>query len=87
MDDTGGGLERREAATVAGDGGDRSGSANEKPHRPGRVAPRPGQLDHNPDIWLTGMKPGQEEKILGEVLAAMPDRKIRMLSSGTIITV
>jgi len=46
-----------------------------------------GQLHHDPDIWLTGMKPGQEEKILGEVVAAMPDRKIRMLSSGTIITV
>ena len=44
-------------------------------------------LNHNPDIWLTGMKPGQEEKILGQVIAAVPDRKIRMLSSGTVIIV
>jgi len=44
-------------------------------------------LDHDPDIWLTGMKPGQEEIIYGEVVAALPDRKSRMLSRGTIITV
>ena len=44
-------------------------------------------LNHNPDIWLTGMKPGQEEIILGQVIAAVPDKKIRMLSRGTIITV
>jgi len=44
-------------------------------------------LHHNPDIWLTGMKPGQEEKILRQVIAAVPDKKIRMLSCGTVITV
>jgi hypothetical protein len=44
-------------------------------------------LDHDPDIWLTGMKPGQEEIIFGEVVAALPDKKIRMLSRGTVITV
>ena len=44
-------------------------------------------LDHDPDIWLTGMKPGEEEKILGQVIAAAPDKKIRMLSRGTVITV
>ena len=44
-------------------------------------------LNHNPDIWLTGMKPGQEEKILREVMAALPDKNVRMLSRGTIIFV
>jgi hypothetical protein len=33
------------------------------------------------------MKPGQEDRILGQVTAAVPDKKIRMLSRGTIITV
>ncbi len=44
-------------------------------------------LNHNPDIWLTGMKPGQEDIILGQVISAVPDKKVRMLSRGTIITV
>lgn len=45
------------------------------------------RLDHEPDIWLTGMKPGEEQRILSQVLAAAPDKKIRMLSRGTVITV
>ncbi len=43
------------------------------------------RLRHNPEIWLTGMKPGQEGKILKQVLAAAPDKDIRMLSRGTIL--
>lgn len=45
------------------------------------------RLEHDPDIWLTGMKPGEEERILSQVIAAVPDKKIRMLSRGTVITV
>lgn len=45
------------------------------------------RLEHEPDIWLTGMKPGEEERILGQVIAAVPDKKIQMLSRGTVITV
>jgi cAMP phosphodiesterase len=45
------------------------------------------RLDHDPDIWLTGMKPGEEERILDQVIEAVPDKKIRMLSRGTVITV
>ncbi len=45
------------------------------------------RLDHDPDIWLTGMKPGEEERILSQVLAAVPDKKVRMLSRGTVITI
>lgn len=44
-------------------------------------------LEHDPDIWITGMKPGEEKRILEQVLAAVPDKKIRMLSRGTVITV
>lgn len=44
-------------------------------------------LNHDPEIWLTGMKPGQEEKILGQVMATVPGKNIRMLERGTIITV
>jgi len=45
------------------------------------------RLRHEPEIWLTGMKPGQEELILEQVLQAAPDMNIHMLSSGTILTV
>ena len=44
-------------------------------------------LKHEPEIWLTGMKPGEEDRILSQVVAAAPDKNIRMLSRGTIITV
>jgi ribonuclease BN (tRNA processing enzyme) len=45
------------------------------------------RLRHNPEIWLTGMKPGEEERILEQVIEAAPDKNIRMLSRGTILTV
>lgn len=45
------------------------------------------RLNHSPEIWLTGMKPGEEERILQQVTAAAPDRNINMLSAGTILTV
>lgn len=44
-------------------------------------------LRHNPEIWLTGMKPGEETRILAEVLAAAPGKNIKMLSHGTVLTV
>ena len=45
------------------------------------------RLDHEPEIWLTGMKPGEEARILRQVIAAAPDKNIRMLARGTIIDV
>lgn len=45
------------------------------------------RLRHNPEIWLTGMKPGQEARILEQVVQAEPDKDIRMLSLGTVIDV
>jgi len=44
-------------------------------------------LKHEPEIWLTGMKPGEEERILTQVIAAVPNKNIRMLSRGTVISV
>lgn len=44
-------------------------------------------LQHDPDIWLTGMKPGEEKRILRQVTDALPYRKVRMLERGTIINV
>ncbi len=45
------------------------------------------QLQHDPEIWLTGMKPGEESRIFDQVLAAAPDKNIQMLSRGTILQV
>ena len=45
------------------------------------------RLKHEPEIWLTGMKPGEERRIYEQVVKAAPDKNIRMLSAGTILTV
>ncbi len=44
-------------------------------------------LEHDPDIWITGMKPGEEERIYAQVTKAAPGKKIHMLSRGTVINV
>ena len=45
------------------------------------------RLRHSPEIWLTGMKPGEEQRILQQVIRAAPNRNVRMLSRGTVIDV
>jgi ribonuclease BN (tRNA processing enzyme) len=45
------------------------------------------RLQHDPEIWLTGMKPGEEDRIYEQVLRAAPDKNIRMLSRGTVLSV
>ena len=45
------------------------------------------RLQHEPEIWLTGMKPGEEERIFEQVVTAAPNKNIRMLSRGTVLTV
>ena len=45
------------------------------------------RLRHEPDIWLTGMKPGEEAKIFEQVKRAAPEKNIQMLSRGTVLTV
>ncbi len=45
------------------------------------------RLRHDPEIWLTGMKPGEEDRIYAQVRQAAPDKNIRMLSRGTVLNV
>lgn len=45
------------------------------------------RLRHDPDIWLTGMKPGEEARIFDQVVEACPDRNIQMLARGTVLSV
>ena len=45
------------------------------------------RLQHDPEIWLTGMKPGEEARILEQVREAAPGKNIRMLSAGTVLTI
>ena len=45
------------------------------------------RLRASPEIWLTGMKPGEEARILSQVIRAAPERNIRMLARGTVIDV
>ena len=45
------------------------------------------RLRHDPEIWLTGMKPGEENKILQQVKKAAPEKNIQMLSRGTVLSV
>ena len=46
-----------------------------------------GRLEHDPEIWLTGMKPGEEARILKQVIKGAPEKNIQMLSRGTVLTV
>ena len=45
------------------------------------------RLRHEPEIWVTGMKPGEESRIFKQVVMAAPDKNIKMLSRGTVLTV
>ena len=64
------------------------GLANEAGHYcPSTLTRDLERLRHSPEIWLTGMKPGEEQRILEQVLTRAPDKNIRMLSRGTVLTV
>lgn len=45
------------------------------------------RLRHDPEIWLTGMKPGEENKIFDQVRNAAPEKNIQMLSRGKVLSV
>ncbi len=45
------------------------------------------RLRQSPEIWLTGMKPGEEDRIFKQVLDAAPGKNIQMLSRGTVLKV
>ena len=42
------------------------------------------KLKHNPDIWLTHFKPGEEELIYRECVEAMPDFNVQYLRGSEI---
>ncbi|MDH5256490.1 MAG: 3',5'-cyclic-nucleotide phosphodiesterase [Gammaproteobacteria bacterium] len=42
------------------------------------------KLRHNPDIYLTHLKPGAENQIINEVKAADPSLSLKILQSGSI---
>jgi ribonuclease BN (tRNA processing enzyme) len=42
------------------------------------------KLEHDPDIWITGMKPGDEDLIMSETMQALPSRRIRRLTGGQV---
>ena len=45
------------------------------------------KLEHAPEIWITGMKPGEEDTIFRQVRESLPERDINMLTRGTTIKV
>ena len=45
------------------------------------------KLEHAPEIWITGMKPGEEDTIYRQVRALLPGRDVQMLTRGTTIRV
>jgi hypothetical protein len=51
---------------------------------PGTLAVDIAHLEHDPDIWITGMKPGDEDLIMSETMQALPSRRIRRLTSGQV---
>ena len=44
------------------------------------------KLRHDPDIWLTHLKPGAEQEILDEVRAFLPHRRLHRLEGGEVFT-
>ena len=44
------------------------------------------KLKHDPDIWITHLKPGAENEIFEEVRAAIPNRRLHRLVGGETFT-
>lgn len=44
------------------------------------------KLQHDPDIWITHLKPGAEDEIFGEIVAALPQRRMHRLFGGETFT-
>lgn len=42
------------------------------------------KLRHSPAVWLTAMKPGEEDLIMREVREELPDQPVRRLESGVV---
>lgn len=62
--------------------------ANQSGHYcPITVAEDLAKLDHEPTIWVTAMKPGEEDTIFAEVKNALNGREVHRLYSGQAIDV
>lgn len=44
------------------------------------------RLRHDPEIWITAMKPGEEAVILDQLRAAAPGRRLAMLRTGQVLS-
>ena len=66
---------------------ERSEIANQAKHfSPQSLANELASLNHNPEVCVSHLQPGEEDKIMRELQAAMPQRKIRSISSGDILS-
>jgi ribonuclease BN (tRNA processing enzyme) len=54
-------------------------------HWPDSLAHELGRLKSKPRIWITHLKPGNEDAIVEELRALIPDRDIRPLVQGQVI--
>jgi ribonuclease BN (tRNA processing enzyme) len=55
-----------------------------KHYCPSLLAEDMAKLRHNPEIYITHRKPGEEERILQECREHMPERKLQPLSDGEV---
>jgi ribonuclease BN (tRNA processing enzyme) len=46
-----------------------------------------GKLKHDPQIWITHLKPGAEDAIFHEIEAAVPGRKLHRLRGGEVFEI
>lgn len=54
-------------------------------YTPSSVAADLEKLNHQPEIWVTAMKPGEEQSIFEELQAVLPGRSFNILRSGTVL--
>lgn len=66
---------------------ERSEIANQAKHfSPQSLAGELNALKHDPQICVSHLQPGEEEKIMQELKQAMPQRKLKSISSGEILS-
>ncbi len=66
---------------------ERSELANQAKHfSPKSLAKALADLKHNPEICVSHLQPGEEDKIMNELRTAMPKRSIRSIVSGDVLS-
>ena len=58
-----------------------------KHYYPNALAEDLKKLNHRPDLYITHLQPGREEKILQQLNSVIKDFNIHQLSSGQIISI